>query len=164
MSAQWKSFEQLDGDTSTQDVEFVSAPGSLVDNVVSRRGFMAVMSASMALTAAACRRPEQRLVPAVKSVQGTIPGLPIEYASVYTKRNVAYGALVKVREGRPIKVKGNDLHPSNNGRTSSEMQATLLSLYDPDRLRRPRVRIGGGSTSYENAIAKISESVSEAQC
>lgn len=160
-AAPWKSLESLSGAVDYKESEFPEE-GPMAENVVSRRGFMTIMSASMALTAAACRRPEQRLVPSVKSLQTAIPGMPLEYASVYTKCNVAYGALVKTREGRPIKVKGNDLHPINTGRTSAEMQASLLSLYDSDRLRRPRVRKGGGGTSYDNALLTIAEGIAEA--
>ncbi len=159
----WQSLEQLAG-TEQEKGEFSNGhtTGALVDSKVSRRGFMTIMSASMALTAAACRRPVQKLVPTVKSHQTAIPGLPLDYATVYSHRNVAYGALVKSREGRPIKVKGNELHPSNCGTASTEMQASILALYDPERIRRPRVRRGGGSTTYDNAVAKIAAGVQEA--
>ncbi|MBU3741387.1 MAG: 4Fe-4S dicluster domain-containing protein [Candidatus Kapabacteria bacterium] len=160
----WKSIEQLAGTaTGMEQGEFsgdvTSAP--VFDSTVSRRGFMALVSASMALTATACRRPLQKLVPAVKSAQTVTPGLPLDYATVYAQRNVAYGALVKSREGRPIKVKGNALHGSNCGTTSSEMQASLLSLYDPDRIRRPRVN--KGASSYDVAVTAIANAVNEAQ-
>ena len=160
----WKSIEQLAGGANAlPQGEFsgdvTSAPA--FDSTVSRRGFMALVSASMALTATACRRPLQKLVPAVKSAQTVTPGLPLDYATVYAQRNVAYGSLVKSREGRPIKVKGNELHPSNCGTASSEMQASLLSLYDPDRIRRPRVN--KGATSYDVAVTAIANAVNEAQ-
>lgn len=160
----WKSIEQLAGGANAlSQGEFsgdvTSAPA--FDSTVSRRGFMALVSASMALTATACRRPLQKLVPAVKSAQTVTPGLPLDYATVYAQRNVAYGSLVKSREGRPIKVKGNELHPSNCGTASSEMQASLLSLYDPDRIRRPRVN--KGATSYDVAVTTIANAVNEAQ-
>jgi len=160
----WKSIEELAGSTNgIPQGEFngdvTSAPA--FDSAVSRRGFMALVSASMALTATACRRPLQKLVPAVQSAQTVTPGLPLDYATVYAQRNVAYGSLVKSREGRPIKVKGNELHPSNCGTASSEMQASLLSLYDPDRIRRPRVN--KGAVTYDVALKAITAAVTEAQ-
>ncbi|RPI68271.1 MAG: hypothetical protein EHM43_05420, partial [Ignavibacteriae bacterium] len=160
----WQSLDHLAGDLvdKGESINGTTA-GSLVDSAVSRRGFMTIMGASMALTAAACRRPDQKLIASVESKQVPAPGLPVDYASVYSHRNVAYGALIKSREGRPIKVKGNELHPSNCGTSSSEMQATLLSVYDPDRLRRPRVSKSGGATSYDNAVTKIADAVTEAQ-
>lgn len=158
----WKSIDEL-AHGPMESGEF--APGTtsapVFDSTVSRRGFMALVSASMALTAAACRRPEQKLVPSVKSLENATPGLPVYYTSVYSHRNVAYGAIVKTREGRPIKVKGNELHGSNCGTASSEMQASLLSLYDPDRIRRPR--LGNGQTSFDAAASKIAEAIVEAQ-
>jgi anaerobic selenocysteine-containing dehydrogenase len=158
----WQSLDHLAGDTLVKG-EFDGIKEALTDSKVSRRGFMTIMSASMALTAAACRRPIQHLVPSTKSHQTAIPGMPIDYTSVYTQRNVAYGALVTSREGRPVRVKGNDKHGVNIGRASVEMQASLLSLYDPERLRRPRVRRGGGSTSYDNAVGKIAAAITDAQ-
>ncbi len=158
----WKSIEELAHGTQ-ETGEF--APGTtsapILDSTVSRRGFMTLVSASMALTAAACRRPEQKLIPTVKSLQNATPGLPLYYTSVYMHRNVAYGAVVKTREGRPIKVKGNELHASNCGTASAEMQASLLSLYDPDRIRRPRQ--GSGPTSFDAAVSKIADAVTKAQ-
>lgn len=133
----------------------------LHENSVSRRSFMALVSASMALTAAACRRPETKLVPTVKSMQTATPGMPVEYATVFANRNVAYGVLVKSREGRPVHIKGNNLHPSNQGASSPEMIASLLSLYDPDRIRRARVN--RGQVSYEGAITQVGEYIAEAQ-
>ena len=162
--ATWQSLDQL-ADGVQDKGEFSNGNGSapLIDSSVSRRGFMTIMSASMALTAAACRRPIQKLVPAVKSHQTAIPGMAIDYTSVYAHRNVAYGALVISREGRPIRVRGNEKHDSNMGTASVEMQGSLLSLYDPERLRRPRVRRGGGATSYDNAVTKIADAVREAE-
>ena len=158
----WKSIEELaHGPQETGEFAPGTTTAPLIDSTVSRRGFMALVSASMALTAAACRRPDQKLVPSVKSLQNATPGLPLYYTSAYMHRNVAYGAVIKTREGRPIKVKGNELHASNCGTASSEMQASLLSLYDPDRIRRPRH--GSGQTSYDAAVQKIADAVTEAQ-
>lgn len=159
----WKSIDELAETHNGASGEFVdgATTAPVFDSTVSRRGFMALVSASMALTAAACRRPEQKLVPTVRSNQNAIPGLPQYYATVYAHRNVAYGAVVKSREGRPIKVKGNELHPSNCGTASAEMQATLLSLYDPDRIRRPRVN--SAPASYENALGKLVNGITDAQ-
>ncbi len=158
---QWQSLGQLAGTVEPQG-EFqagVTEPAQYSSGL-SRRGFMALLSASMAVTAASCRRPLQKLVPAVKSNQTLTPGLPVDYTTVWTTGNVAYGAVVRCREGRPIKVRGNEQHPVNAGTASAAMQASLLSLYDPDRIRRPRV--GKGQSSYDNAVQKIADAISEA--
>lgn len=157
----WKSIDELaEGRGETAEFAPGTTSSALVDSTVSRRSFMALVSASMALTAAACRRPEQKLVPSVKSLQNATPGLPIYYASVYSHRNIAYGAVVKTREGRPIKVTGNASHPSmQRSAANAEMQASLLSLYDPDRIRR--AKINGQQTSYDAAVSKIAAAISE---
>lgn len=158
----WKSIDGL-AQAPSETSEFTpgTTSNAITDSTVSRRGFMALVSASMALTAAACRRPEQKLVPSVKSLQNATPGLPMYYASVYAHRNVAYGTVIKAREGRPIKVKGNEQHPVNCGTANAEMQASLLSLYDPDRIRRAKIE--GQQVSYDAAVTRISSSITEAQ-
>ncbi len=131
------------------------------DSSVSRRTFMALLSATMAVGAAACRRPDHKLVPTVKAVEYRTPGIPNYYTTVYQNRNAAYGLLVKSAEGRPVKLDGNDRHPISMGVSSSRTQATLLSLYDPDRvLRRPRLH--GGDSSVANAIANTADAIKSA--
>lgn len=126
------------------------------ESPVTRRTFMALLSASMAVGAAACRRPDHKLVPSVKAVEYRTPGIPNYYTTVYQNGNAAIGLLVKTTEGRPIKIDGNDRHSASMGVSSSRIQASLLSLYDPDRvLRRPRIK--GGDSSVNNAISTIAD-------
>src|SRR4030095_16839827 len=53
-------------------------------------------------------------------------------------RNGAVPLLVKSSDGRPTKVEGNPDHPDSNGATDTFTQASLLSLYDPDRAQKYR--------------------------
>jgi molybdopterin-containing oxidoreductase family iron-sulfur binding subunit len=157
----WKSIDELAaGGLQGNTGEFTEGTTTLGDSAVNRRGFMTLVSAGMALTAVACRRPEQSLIPATKSLQNNTPGLPRFYTSTYVQRNVAYGALVKTREGRPIKIGGNDQHPTNAGTTGVEMQGSLLSLYDPDRIRRSRVN--KGYTTFDAAASAIATAITNA--
>ncbi len=139
------------------------------ENPISRRSFMALLSASMAVTAAACRRPDHKLVPSVKSPEYIIPGLPNHYATVYMHKNAAQGLLVKVREGRPVKVDGNDMHPVSGGKSSVYVQATLMNLYDPDRIRQisvgriPGKAKTGGFSTPQNAINVIAAGINAAK-
>ena len=47
--------------------------------------------------------------------------------------------MVKTREGRPIKIEGNKISNINGGGTSSQVEASVLSLYDKQRLKNPIV-------------------------
>ncbi len=146
---------------NTNGGEFESLPmndeKSLFDNGVSRRSFMAVLSGSMALVAASCRRPDHKLVPYVKSVEYQIPGIPNYYTTVFQHKNAAHGLLIRSSDGHPTKIDGNDLHPISKGKSSAFAQATLVNLYDPDRMNR--AKINGGDSTVNNALSHIKGAV-----
>lgn len=156
----WKNSEDfINGTKSTSSDEF--QPGEefapSFESGVSRRTFMALVSASMAVGAVACRRPDHKLVPTVQAVEYLTPGNPIHYTTVYQSKNAAYGLLVKTSESRPTKIDGNDLHPTSGGKSSAMIQAELLSLYDPDRIRRASVN--NGDSSVPNALLTVAQGI-----
>ncbi len=167
----WKNLNDLSGSPEGVQEEF--APGydavPTFESPISRRSFMAILSASMAVTAAACRRPDHRLVPAVKGVEYITPGLPNYYTSVFMHKNAAQPILMKVREGRPVKVEGNDMHPVVRGKSGAYTQAELMNLYDPDRIRQTVVgrnssdKKSGGFSTPSNAITMIAKAINEAK-
>ncbi|MDH3939145.1 MAG: TAT-variant-translocated molybdopterin oxidoreductase [candidate division Zixibacteria bacterium] len=109
-----------------------------MDNAWSRRSFLTLMAASMAMAGlAGCRRPVEKIVPYSKDTESVTPGLPNFFATTMPRGNSAYGAIVQSHEGRPTKIEGNELHPSTRGKSSLEMQAAILDLYDPDRSQHP---------------------------
>ncbi|MDO8643884.1 MAG: hypothetical protein Q7S00_02815, partial [bacterium] len=59
------------------------------------------------------------------------------YSSTCQECPSACGLLVKTREGRPIKLEGNPEHPVNEGGLCARGQASILNLYDPERLKKP---------------------------
>lgn len=121
--------------------EFTSSPirDGFEKDGLDRRDFMKIMGASalMASLAGCTRRPVQKIVPYVNNPEEIIPGQPNFYASADVKSG--YGFIVKTREGRPIKVDGNADHPMNKGAISTREQAIVHDLYDPDRLRSPKM-------------------------
>ena len=109
---------------------------------IARRDFLTIMGASMAMAGFSCaRRPVHKIIPYVVQPEELIPGVANYYAS--TDPETGYGILIKTREGRPIKLEGNTEHPLNNGALSARIQASVLDLYDPDRLKEPMMRARG---------------------
>jgi molybdopterin-containing oxidoreductase family iron-sulfur binding subunit len=119
--------------------EFPAGASELDENEWSRRDFMKLMGASMALAGiglTSCRRPELHLVPFTKSAEWTIPGKFLYYATAMPRRSGAIPLIATTVDGRPIKLEGNPLHPASGGGTDTFAQASLLDLYDPTRSRR----------------------------
>jgi molybdopterin-containing oxidoreductase family iron-sulfur binding subunit len=120
---------------------------------LSRRRFLGLMGASAAF-AAGCSRPDRgAIVPYNKRPEGVTPGLADFYASTFQEGLTAYGVLIRIREGRPLHLQGNDEHPGFRGKTSPRAIADILRLYDPDRLRRPIV--DGRPADWARAEARI---------
>ncbi len=105
----------------------------------SRRDFLTLMGFSMgALGAAACSRaPIQNALPFAREPEELVPGVANFYATTCAGCSAGCGLLVKVRDGRPIKIEGNGDSPLFGGGTCAVGQATVLSLYDDERLRGP---------------------------
>jgi MoCo/4Fe-4S cofactor protein with predicted Tat translocation signal len=119
--------------------EFPAGASELNENEWSRRDFMKLMGASMALAGiglTSCRRPELHLVPFTKSAEWTIPGKFLYYATAMPRRTGAIPLIATAVDGRPIKLEGNPLHPASAGGTDAFAQASVLDLYDPTRSRR----------------------------
>jgi MoCo/4Fe-4S cofactor protein with predicted Tat translocation signal len=110
----------------------------------SRRTFLKLMGASVALAGAAtlpgCRRPDHKIYPYSRAVpEDVVPGKSIYFAtSIALPGGAVEGLLVESHEGRPTKIEGNPLHAGSNGKSSAQAQASMLSLYDPDRMKDPR--------------------------
>ena len=104
-----------------------------------RRDFISMLPAAIGLGMYSCRRPLQKIAPAVYPTEYIKPGIAAWYSTAYREKNVCYGAMVKCFEDKPVKIEGNPGFPANNGSSSARMQTALFSLYDPDRFRQPRV-------------------------
>ncbi len=103
-------------------------------NPVSRRKFLSLMGASMALAGlTSCRRPVEKIIPYVIKPEEIIPGKPQYYATNMPFGTESFGLLVESHEGRPTKIEGNKNHPASGGSSNVFMQAEMLNLYDPDR-------------------------------
>jgi MoCo/4Fe-4S cofactor protein with predicted Tat translocation signal len=104
-------------------------------NGLNRREVLKLMAASAALSGlTACTKlPTEKIVPYVRAPEEVIPGKPLFYATSMVDRGIAIGLLVESHMGRPTKVEGNPEHPCSLGSTNLFCQASVLTLWDPDR-------------------------------
>ena len=103
----------------------------------SRRDFLKLLGFSTAaVTLAACEAPVIKTIPYVVKPHDIIPGIPNYYASSYFDGFDFSSVLVKTREGRPIKIEPNPAAGSL-GTTNARAQASVLSLYDNDKVKAP---------------------------
>ncbi len=133
----WRSVDELaDSDDFAELVnkEFPSQASEWIDPV-SRRSFLKVMGASMALAglAGCTKQPDEPIYPYVTAPPDLVLGKPVYFASAFPFTTGAVPVLIKSAAYRPIKVEGNPEHPYNQGGTDPITQATLLDMYDPDR-------------------------------
>jgi molybdopterin-containing oxidoreductase family iron-sulfur binding subunit len=133
----WRSLEELAGSEEFRRAvqrEFPRGASEWLDPV-SRRGFLKLMGASLALAGmtSCIRLPQEPIVPYVRQPEELVPGVPLYYATAMTLNGYAYPQLVTSHEGRPTKIEGNPQHPACLGGSDIFSQAAILSLYDPDR-------------------------------
>ncbi len=109
----WRSLGELSDTPEFRDWlerEFPAGAAELAGDDVSRRSFLKLMGASMALAGfglSSCRKPEMHLVPFTKSVEWVIPGKFLYYATAMPRRYGAMPLVVTTVDGRPIKIEGN---------------------------------------------------------
>ena len=133
----WRSLEELAGTPEFQEMlhrEFPKGASEWVESV-SRRGFLQLMGASLAMAGmTGCTKlPLEPIVPYVRQPEDVIPGRARFYATAVTLSGYGSPVLVESHLGRPTKIEGNDKHPASLGGTDVFTQAALLGMYDPDR-------------------------------
>jgi MoCo/4Fe-4S cofactor protein with predicted Tat translocation signal len=136
-SRYWRSLEEVAGTPEFEEYLHAEFPrlASAMNSSVSRRRFLQLMGASMALggLAGCTKQPAEKIVPYVKQPEGLIPGEPLYYATAMPLDGFGHGVIVTSNMGRPTKIEGNPDHPASLGATSVFAQASVLTLYDPDR-------------------------------
>lgn len=133
----WRSLSELNGQqafSSYLDREFPVAASEFPQGV-SRRRWMKLMGASLAMVGAAgCRYPEEEILPFVIRPEGRVPGETYLRATNFELAGRVYNLLISNFDGRPLKIEPNKDHPAGGG-TDVFSQASILGLYDPDRAR-----------------------------
>lgn len=156
----WQSLDEL---SETQEFknflhhEFPHVPEKS-SGQVTRRDVLKFMAASAAFAGlTACTKlPTEKIVPYVKAPEEIIPGKPLFYATAMPFSGVATGVLVESHMGRPTKIEGNPDHPASLGAADAFAQASILTLYDPDRpqvvTRQGRISTWSAFLDAVNAI------------
>ncbi len=167
----WKSVEELNSNSSIVEKlsksefveeiptnEFLGDKETLETSETSRRDFLKYVGFSTAVASlAACEGPVINSIPYVIKPNDVIPGVADYYATTISNGYDFANVLVKVREGRPIKIEPNA--DSANGTTNARVQASVLSLYDNNRLRGPLSK--GADTDYKTLDAEVQAKLNE---
>ncbi|MDE3251656.1 MAG: TAT-variant-translocated molybdopterin oxidoreductase [Bacteroidota bacterium] len=155
----WQSFGELNQseayhkdvkDEFREELPFVAdESSSFLQAKAPRRDFLKYLgfSTAAAAVAASCEMPIKRAIPFANKPEDVVPGNAKFYATTYVQDGDVISVLAKVRDGRPIKIEGNELSPLTKGGTSARAQASVLDLYDTARLRFPT--IDGKETTFE---------------
>jgi molybdopterin-containing oxidoreductase family iron-sulfur binding subunit len=135
----WRCLEELaetDEFRSYLEQEFPRQSRPLGLNI-DRRQFLTLMGGALAMAGlTGCRfMPQQKIVPYVRAPEDLTPGNPLFYATGMEMNGYAVGLLATSNMGRPIKLDGNDLHPSSMGGSDPFIQSSILDMYDPDRMQ-----------------------------
>ena len=153
----WRCLEELaqtDGFREMLHREF-PRQASVWPEDSSRRDFLKLMSASMALAglSGCVKMPLEPIVPYVHQPDEIVLGKPLFFASSMPFSAYAVPVVVESHEGRPTKVEGNPDHPAGLGASDVFAQASVLDMYDPDRAQIVTYR--GGISSWEDFAGTI---------
>jgi len=135
----WRSLDELtsvEGFKEFLHREFPRQASEWIDDE-GRRNFLKIMGASLALAglSSCTRQPTEYIMPYVEAPEQLVPGKPLFYATAFPVSGIANPVLVETHEFRPTKIEGNPEHPASLGSTDVPTQASILGLYDPDRLQ-----------------------------
>ncbi|TXT29233.1 MAG: quinol:cytochrome c oxidoreductase iron-sulfur protein, partial [Chitinophagaceae bacterium] len=127
----WQSFGELNQSESynkdvkdefNESLPLVEDEGkSFLEAKAPRRDFLKYLGFSTAAAAAAasCEMPVKKAIPFANKPEDVVPGIAKYYATTYVQNGDTISVLAKVRDGRPIKLEGNELSPITKGGTSA---------------------------------------------
>lgn len=169
----WKGLEELNNDpkfVASKKNEFAQgipleevlteSDGELQSN---RRDFLKYFGFSISAVAlAACNRtPVKNAIPYIVKPENVTPGVPNWYATTCGACSTGCSILVKTREGRPVKIEGNSESPVFKGGVCASGHASILGLYDNERLKAPRS--GQNESTWKAVDADITKALASAK-
>ena len=138
---QSEAYQQSGKDEFQEQLPFEADNKGLLEAVTPRRDFLKYLgfSTAAAAVAASCEIPVKKAIPFANKPEDIIPGVANYYATTYVQDGDVLSVLARVRDGRPIKIEGNDLSPIFKGCTTARAEASVLDLYDTARIRYPHI-------------------------
>ena len=135
---------KLAEDEFQEELPFEDIDSGVMDAATPRRDFLKYLgfSTAAAALAAGCKIPSRKVVPFANKPADVFPGVAKYFATTYVQDGDVLPVIAKVRDGRPIKIEGNDLCSFTKGGTSPRAQASVLDLYDMYRLPHPKRKVG----------------------
>jgi molybdopterin-containing oxidoreductase family iron-sulfur binding subunit len=161
----WRSLDELAESEAFQEFlknEFpAQAPG--LDDLPSRRKFIALMGASLALAglSACSSTAPAKIVPYVREPEDVISGKPMFFATAMPLAGYGIGLIATSNMGRPTKVDGNPMHPASMGASDVFSQASVLDLYDPDRAQA--ITLSGNISTWSTFLTALSSDLDAAR-
>ena len=167
----WKSVEELNENSSIVETlkqnefvepiptdEFLGNKETLEASSTTRRDFLKYVGfTTAAASLAACEGPVIKSIPYVVAPDEIVPGVANYYATSMADGFDFANVLVKTREGRPIKIERNDL-AKNGGSVNARVHASVLSMYDKNRLQGPKV--DGNDVSWDDFHGAVAAKLS----
>ena len=150
----WKGIEEYRNDieiVKNADREFNLDD---IEGGTHRRDFLKMLGFGVAaVSLAACDAPVRKTIPYLNKPESIEPGIPNYFATSYTEGGEYCSVLVKTVEGRPIKIEGNKLSVLTKGGVSGKVHASLLGLYDNEKLHGPLK--GSAETTWEELDKEV---------
>src|SRR5260221_7915399 len=166
----WRSLEELADSPLFEEFVQREFPQQAEEwnDPVERRTFLKMMGASLALAglSGCVIQPPEKIVPYVKQPEEEVPGKGLYFATAFSLGGIATPLLARSNEGRPTKLEGNPDHPNNRnsnpndkGSSATDIfsQASILTLYDPDRSQTPLYR--GETRAWTTFVAEIRSAI-----
>jgi molybdopterin-containing oxidoreductase family iron-sulfur binding subunit len=140
------SFQKMSADEFREELPFEGFDDKgLADAKAPRRDFLKYLgfSTAAAAIAAGCKTPVKKAIPYANKPENLVSGEAKYYATTYVQDGDVVPVVAKVRDGRPIKIEGNEMCSYTGGGTSARAQASVLDLYDTNRVRFPKRNVNG---------------------
>ena len=122
-----------------------------MSRLLTRRGFLraGITGAATAVLAGCQNAPAWvTLEPYVQPPEEQVSGDATWYASTCRQCPAGCGIIVRIINGRAVKIEGNPQHPVNQGKLCARGQASLQFLYHPDRLQTAVTQSQRGSRNF----------------